>query len=348
MEFDAHLTGWVGEMVLRKSSPFKGWTQTQWEKYCAQGPYFLGKPHYELTTKTAFRRLVDRAQKFGWGLLARTTNHNGVCPAFLGNTAWMQETRWHFVHSERAAMIQISYTETSCDAHASTPAEKLKFSSHFEAEFAANVEDDGAFAFRQADCWRLNAGRMDDFIDGHLEHLTSDQSVDDLFSDKFWNAWNTVLPHFKKGKLSLLWSYWAGVYGLPGSQTEPQRLLSEEFELKYLQQLVRTPLRHRVKDFIFDGDHLSARAVSKTHLTENKQALIDRVWHFVHTGQVDPRGLHDCSKHATHCVCLGFQGGYPLYIPSNPGGNSRPWHEVFDMKRNLIGEGTPPITPLFS
>lgn len=337
MDFAPHLSGWVGKMQLRQTPPFKGWTQQQWERYCARGPYFMGKPHYELTTKAEFHRLVERARKMGWILLARTTNHNGVCPAHLGCLAWMQDTRWHFMPSDHAAVVQIRYMEVS-EAPISTPADKLKLGSYFEVQFSVDVEE--MFEFDRVGDWRMNGGTMGETWDCSLTSDYRDEhNVDVLFPDQFWVDLSALLSSIKKGKLSQFSSYWGGTYGLPRSQTRPQEVLSDEFKLKYLQQIVRTPLCHHVKEFWYNCRGLSPKEMAKTHLTENQQVLVDRVWSFVLTGVVPVGGLHDCSKHATHCACLGVQDGHPIYIPAGPGGPySIPWHQVFDMEDNIIGE----------
>lgn len=50
MEFEAHKYGWIGEMHLKTEPPFSGWNQNQWNTYCAFGPYFFEKPHYNILT----------------------------------------------------------------------------------------------------------------------------------------------------------------------------------------------------------------------------------------------------------------------------------------------------------
>lgn len=55
------------------------------------------------------------------------------------------------------------------------------------------------------------------------------------------------------------------------------------------------------------------------------------------TGIIDPNGLHDCTKHATHCVIIGYEHDKtPIVIPASPEAeHAIQWHDIFDMKNKI-------------
>jgi hypothetical protein len=302
-----------------------------------------------------FGKMERRAARHGWKLVARTTNHNGVCPAHLGSIAWMQETRWHFAVPEHGLMLQIRYTEQDWNHNPiDATADQLKLHSYFELQCVADCSEwCGRDSFGD---WHTGSGCYGegqcDFTlhyHGPSPKSKSKCSVDLSFPDTFWTDWNQMLPTVKRGRLSLLSTSWSGIYGLPGTQTKPQTMLSYEFALKYFQRLGQTELPAYVASFslptqmqvkvgdhwenfgeLFGGD-LDVKTIEMTRLRPETQTMVDRVWQYVQTGRPDPNGLHDCNDHATHCVILG-QGAQPMVLPARAGAeHAIPWHDVFDL-----------------
>lgn len=347
--------GWVGKMQLRKIPPFSDWSQEQWSEYCNRGPYFTDEPHF--INPCDFAKLINTASQNGWELVAQTTNHNGICPAHLGSIAWMQDTRLHFIVPNYCMVIQIRYTET-CDASIDTPVHDLKPRTYFELQCYVEFSDDAEEYLGPLGEWNVNGGsycnersNMSYVFEGYDMRSSAspeaNNSIDILFSDSFWKDCTKFLPNVKTGKITRF-ECDAGTYGLPGSQTEPQKILSEEFELKYLQKISQTKLAQYLTCFELysacviniDDKHVEIKEytpieidlIPHATLTPTKLELIKRVWNYVKTGYVDPLGLHDCSKHATHCVIIGRSMAFPASADAN---NVLPWHDVFDMEGNF-------------
>lgn len=352
MAFSQNETGWVGKMQLRKIPPFVGWSQQQWDDYCARGPYFFEEPNYVLTPRSEFIEMEQRAERFGWKLLARTTNHSGVCPAYLGSIGWLQTTHWNFILPEYCLMIQIKYAEsTNGNCNVLTPPESLNLHSYFEVQCVADcelIEDHWHLTFGD---WQFNGGSFGKHSNFSLmfSYGTTIENchVDDYFPDKFWEDWNKFIPNVEKGQLTTLWASSSGTHSLPGIQTEPQKMLCYDFDFKYIQKLAQTETPKYIKTFSMsckvqndvsgqwkdiDAYDLNFDLISRIRLQPTMQIMIDRVWKYVKTGYIDPNGLHNCNDHATHCIVVGSM----VFPASSDGENVLPWHDVFDMNGQFI------------
>lgn len=217
------------------------------------------------------------------------TNHNGVCPAYLGSIDWIQITQWIFGFPEYALLVQVSYTEQVGGLYPTiTPSFELRClferssdKINLEQNFAGWKFGSGGCDCHSMHSWTFNfTGSIDITFNG-------------CFSDNFWNSLKTFFPAVKQGKVSKITTFWTETYILPGIQTQPQKILSDVFCLEYYKKLCHTPIINYVDKFMLPCDcqiHgntlkefqiIPVELFPEITLLPEKQLLVDRVWKYV-------------------------------------------------------------------
>jgi hypothetical protein len=252
-------------MQLRTICPFPWFNQSQWEWYCQQGAYFTERPHYITAPPRTFAILEQTAHSHGWLLVSRTTNHNGVCPAHLPESSWMQKTMWNFIKPGHCLALQIRYIEYEVPnfglnaLNGQTPADQLDVQGCFEV--LCYAEDLELQADDHLGCWEFG----DLPIDGQLMDRSIDCLMqinqarlgpnDPLFGDVFWFDATTLAERAGSGQLSRFSANWAATEGLPGNATPEHCQLSYIYELMYLRHLAESEMGNHIKLFEFYDTH---------------------------------------------------------------------------------------------